>query len=90
MSKFRESELTETLKEYKENSTVELEFERCIDGGITLEEANIKYDSKYGFINITSKNGTFKINTTLVFGYEKKKDVIEIDLDTLIVRIRKK
>lgn len=71
MAKFRENELTEILKEFKENSKVELEFERSVDGTITLEDANITYDSKYGFININSKNGQFKINTTLVYNYEK-------------------
>lgn len=90
MAKFRESELTEILKGFKENSQVELEFERSIDGTINLEDANIKYDSKYGFININSKNGNFKINTTLVYNYEKTQEGIEIDLETLIVRVKNK
>ena len=90
MAKFRESELTDILKEFKENSKVELEFEKSIDGRITLDDANITYDSKYGFINIKSPNGQFKINTTLVYNYEKVKYGIEIDLETLVIRVKNK
>ena len=89
MAKFRESELTEILQEFQKNDTIELEFEKSITGKMKLEEANVNYDGKYGFINIKSKNSTFQINTTLVCGYEKIDDEINIDLETLLLKFRK-
>ena len=89
MAKFGEKELTENLKDFESNTQIELEFEKNIDGKIVLENATIKYDEKYGFINIISNSGSFKINTTLVFGYERIEDEIIINLDTLILKIRK-
>lgn len=88
MSKFRENDLNEILKDFKEKRTIEIEFERSLDGTITLEDADISYDSKYGFININSKSGSFKINTTLVYAYEKELNEIVIDLETLIIKIK--
>ena len=89
MAKFKEKELTKNLKEFENKSTLELEFEKSVDGKIRLEEATVKFDDKKGYIYIESKNCNFKINTTLVFGYEKVKDEIDIDLDTILLKIKK-
>lgn len=88
MAKFGEKELTENLKDFKNNTEIELEFDKAIDGKVLLSNSKVEYDEKYGYIYITSDKGTFKINTTLVFGYEKKEDEIDINLDTLILKIR--
>ena len=90
MAKFRESELTKHLQNFRNKTTVQLEFEKGLSGKIDLEEANIVYDNKYGFINIESKNGTVQINTTLVYGYEKIGEEINIDLESLLLKIKKK
>lgn len=89
MPKFKESDLTENLQEFQKKDTIELEFEKSIEGTIKLEEATINYDDKKGYINIESKDGNFKINTTLVYGYEKIKDKINIDLDSILLKIKK-
>ena len=74
MARFKESELTEKLQEFKNKKNIELEFEKSIEGKMKLEEATLKYDREYGYIIIESKNCKLKINTTLVTGYEKIKD----------------
>lgn len=89
MAKFKESELTENLKEFENKSTIELEFEKSVEGKIKLEEATVKFDDKKGYIHIDSKDSNFKINTTLVFGYEKIENEIDIDLESLLLKIRK-
>ena len=89
MAKFKESELTENLKEFQNKSTIELEFEKSIEGKLKLEETTVKYDEKRGFINIKSKDSSFKVNTTLVYGYEKIKGEISIDLESILLRIKK-
>ena len=89
MTKFGEKELIKNLKDFEENSKMELEFEKSINGKIILEQAKIEYDEKYGFINIVNNNSSFKINTTLVFGYERVEDEIFIDLDSLLLKLRK-
>lgn len=89
MAKFKESELTENLKEFQNKTTIELEFEKSIEGKLKLEETTVKYDEKRGFINIKSKDSNFKVNTTLVYGYEKVKGEISIDLESILLRIKK-
>ena len=89
MAKFSEKELTEILKDFENKTDLELEFENALDGKVLLSNAKVEYDEKYGYIYITSDRGTFKINTTLVFEYEKLDDEIDINLDTLILKIRK-
>ncbi len=89
MAKFKESELTENLKEFQNKTTIELEFEKSIEGKLKLEETTVKYDEKRGFINIKSKDSSFKVNTTLVYGYEKIKGEISIDLESILLRIKK-
>lgn len=89
MAKFRENELTENLKEFEKETTIELIFEKSIEGKMILENATVKYDDKIGYIYLKSKNGDFKINTTLVYGYEKIKDEIDIDLETTLLKIKK-
>ena len=89
MKKFREFDLNENLQEFQEKGTIEIEFDRNIVGKIKLKEAVVKYDEKKGYINIDSKNGSFKINTTLVYGYGREEDVIYINLDTILLTIKK-
>lgn len=90
MMRFKEKELNDYLEKLKKNNTIELEFEKNIDGKIILENATVEYDSKNGFINIESKNGKFKINTTLVYRYIYENEIIYIFLDDLILKLRNK
>ena len=89
MTKFGERELTENLKDFEDNSKIELEFDRCINGKVLIEQAKIEYDGKHGYINIMGNNSSFRINTTLVFGYEKIEDELYVDLDSLILKVKK-
>ena len=89
MKKFREFDLNENLQEFQEKCTIEIEFDRNIVGKIKLKEATVKYDEKKGYINIDSKSGNFKINTTLVYGYGKEENIIYINLDTILLKIKK-
>ena len=90
MEKFKESELTKNLQPFQEKTTIELEFEKSINGKLILEDTTVNYDSQNGFINIESKNGKFKINTTLVYGYRKENKTIYIDLDSLLLGFKNK
>ena len=85
MAKFKESDLSENLKEFENKTTIEIEFEKSIDG-----KATIKYDEKRGFINIENKDSNFKINTTLVYGYLKTEEEIQIDLETILLKIKRR
>ncbi len=89
MSKFKESELSENLKEFQNKCNIEIELEKSIIGKLKLEDATIIYNSKNGFINIESEKIKFKVNTTLVYKYEKIRDIIYIDLDYITLKIRK-
>lgn len=89
MTKFKEKDLNEILKEFQDNNIIDIEFENNLSGKITIKDSTIKYDKKTGFININGINTSLKINTTLVYMYEKDKSSIKIDLDTLIINIKK-
>jgi len=89
MSKFREKDLPEILEEFQNKSTVKIEFENNLFGNIILENVTIKYDEKLGFINIEGINTNLKINTTLVYMYEKDDNNIKIELESLIITIKK-
>ena len=89
MSRIREKDLTETLKEFDNKSNFEIEFENDLNGYIILKNTTIKYDEKNGFINIIGKDINLKINTTLVYKYEKNKNGIKIELESLVINIRK-
>lgn len=89
MSKFREKDLPEILEEFQNKSTVKIEFENSLFGNIILENVTIKYDEKLGFINIEGINTNLKINTTLVYMYEKDDNNIKIELESLIITIKK-
>ena len=89
MKKFKEFELTENLKDFQEKTKIEIEFDISINAKLVLEGATVKYDSKNGFIDIESENAKFKINTTLVYGYGKENDEIHIDLESLLIKIKK-
>ncbi len=89
MAKFKESELNENLKEFQNKGDIELEFEKSISGKLKIEDATVFYNNKTGFINIESADAKFKINTTLVYRYERIKDTIYIDLEILLIKIRK-
>ena len=89
MKKFKEFDLTENLQEFQEKTSIEIEFEKGINGKIKLENATVKYDEKNGYINIDGKNVSFKINTTLVYRYENDEGVINISLESFLLKIRK-
>lgn len=89
MAKFNESELAENLKDFQNKGNIELEFEKSISGKLKIEDATIFYNNKTGFINIESEKAKFKINTTLVYRYERIKDTIYIDLEMLLIKMRK-
>ena len=89
MTKFKEKDLNEILKEFQDNNIIDIEFENNLSGKITIKDSTIKYDKKTGFININGINTSLKINTTLVYMYEKDKSSIKIELDTIIINIKK-
>ena len=89
LKKIRECELVNNLKEFQTKSTIEINFTDSLNGKIILEDATITYDEKKGYIHIVSKNGDFKINTTLVYDYEKANNKINIELDRLYLKIKK-
>ena len=89
MSRFKEKDLHEVLHEFQKHSTVELEFENNLTGNIVLKDVTIKYDEKIGFINIDGKETNLKINTTLVYLYEIKNKIIKIELEALVIYIKK-
>ena len=88
MEKFTERELNEVLQKFQDNNNIEIEFEKALDGRIILQDAKIEFDQKNGFININSKEGNFRINVTLIYNYYKHEDEIQIDLDTLLIKIK--
>lgn len=88
MTKFRENELNEMLKDFKDKN-IELEFEKGIEGKIKLEKAVLEYDYQTGFINIKSDNGELEVNTTMVCSYEKVENEVRIDLETILLKIKK-
>ena len=77
------------MKEFQNKGDIELEFEKSISGKLKIEDATVFYNNKTGFINIESADAKFKINTTLVYRYERIKDTIYIDLEILLIKIRK-
>ena len=87
MEKFTERELNDVLQMFQGNN-IEIEFEKAFDGKIVLQDAKIEFDQKKGFINIDSKEGRFTINVTLIYNYYKKEKEIQIDLDTLLIKIK--
>ncbi len=89
MSKFKETELSDNLKEFENKCNIEIEFEKSLSGKLKLEDATIIYNNKDGFINIENEKTKLKVNTTLVYRYEKEKDIIYIDLDCVMLKVRK-
>lgn len=89
MAKFNENELTEKLTEYQIKEKIKLEFERGINGKIELEDATVTYDGKTGFIKISGNNCELEVNTMIIYGYEKNKNEIKIDLETVTLKIIK-
>ena len=61
MSRFKEKDLSEMLKEFDNKSMIEIKLENSLSGSILLKDATIKYDEKLGFINIEGKNTKLKI-----------------------------
>ena len=89
MQKFGEKDLNEVLKKFENDEKVEIEFENNLSGSIFIRNATIKYDEKYGFINIDGIDVKLKINTTLVYKYIDEGEGIKIILDTLTINIKK-
>ena len=88
MTKFRENELNKMLEDFRDEN-IELEFEKGIAGKVKIEKATLEYDYQTGFINITGKNGKLHINTTMACGYERIENQIMIDLETILLKIKK-
>ena len=88
MEKFTERELNDVLQQFEGKNNIEIEFEKAIDGKIVLQDTKIAFDQKKGFINIDSNEGKFTINVTLIYNYYKKENEIQIDLDTLLIKIK--
>ncbi len=86
--KIKETELNKNLEMYQ-NASIEITFEKALNAKIELKKANIKFDYKNGFIEINSENNNWKINTTLVNSYRKVNDEFFIDLDTILIKIKK-
>lgn len=88
MEKFRECELNEILRDFKNKEKLELELQKGLTGKLVLKNVNINYNRENGYINIESEEGKLQINTTLVCSYEKNKNEIYIDLDTIAIKIK--
>ena len=88
MEKFTERELNDILQQFNGKNVIEIEFEKAFDGKMVLQDSKIEFDQKNGFINIDSKEGKFTINVTLIYNYYKKENEIQIDLDTLLIKIK--
>ncbi len=87
MAKFRENDLTNILKNFKNKTKIQLKFECGLEGKMILEDATVIYDRDFGFINIKGKEAEFRINTTLVHAYEKNDNEISIYLESIILKI---
>lgn len=88
MAKFKENELIEILKDFN-NVNIVIEFERALSGLFNFENVNIWYEPEDGYIYIKNKDIMLKINSTMVFGYEKNNNKIKIDLDSIMLKISK-
>lgn len=87
MAKFKENELDANLSEINKASSILLEFDEGIEGSLVLEHALVHYDREKGYIYIDSPKCKFKINTALVYSYEKETHGIVISLDSLSLTI---
>lgn len=87
MTKFKENELTKKIENFKKEKVLELELERGIVGSIKIEKASIEYCDTTGFIQIAGEGVDWKINTTEIYEYREIENGIEIDLETVVVKI---
>ena len=55
MSKIKESELKNFVKQFESKNVIEIEFNENLEGKIKVEEATIKFDYKNGFLIIEGK-----------------------------------
>ena len=88
MSKIKESELKNFVKQFESKNVIEIEFNENLEGKIKVEEATIKFDYKNGFLIIEGKMFFLKINSALVNRYEENNDELKIELDGLNINIR--
>lgn len=88
MEKFKEKDLEEILKEFKNINKLQIELKYGIESKMTLKDVTIEYDNKIGYINIKSKNGMCRINTTEVYRYEKEGNKISISLYPLTMILK--
>ena len=88
MSKIKECELENFLKQYENKNKLEIEFDVNIEGKIKVEDAKIKFDNKNGFLVIEGNKFYLKINSALVNRYEEINNEFNIELDGLKISIK--
>ena len=88
MSKIKESELENFLKQFDNRRIIEIEFDENLEGKIRVEEAKITFDNKNGFLIIEGNMFYLKINSTLVYRYEEINNEFKIELEGLKLNIK--
>ena len=88
MSKIKESELENYLKQFENKDVIEIEFDENLEGKIRVEEPIIEFEDKTGFLTIKGKMIFLKINSTLVYKYEEINNEFKIELEGLKLNIK--
>lgn len=88
MKKIKENELEKNLKQFQDTN-LQIEFENEVSGKIVVENGTVNFNREDGYIYINYDKGTLKINTTLVTGYEVEKNLISIQFETLVIKIKR-
>lgn len=88
MSKIKESELENFLKQFDNRKIIEIEFDENLEGKIRVEEPIIEFEDKTGFLTIKGKMIFLKINSTLVYKYEEINNEFKIELEGLKLNIK--
>ena len=88
MSKIKESELENYLKQFENKDVIEIEFDENLEGKIRVEEPIIEFEDKTGFLTIKGKMIFLKINSTLVYRYEEINNELKIELEGLKLNIK--
>lgn len=88
MSKIKESELENFLKQFDNRRIIEIEFDENLEGKIRVEEPIIEFEDRTGFLTIKGKMIFLKINSTLVYKYEEINNEFKIELEGLKLNIK--
>ena len=88
MSKIKESELENFLKQFDNRKIIEIEFDENLEGKIRVEEPIIEFEDRTGFLTIKGKMIFLKINSTLVYKYEEINNEFKIELEGLKLNIK--